>query len=425
MKVLYDISWLGLSYGKSSGATGLGRVIETLALRLADEPDCDLTYCAGDSFGALAGCLALLKEDKELGQTALAYPKFSASYRVRLHRMLGSLHQRERPNVGIRALRKLLRAVGERLPGGDESLERSSFERADIYHSPILQVPDEARRSGGPKCVLTVWDLIPKLFPQLAPEGAPAMLDAALKSLSADDFVICISEATKTDLCNYLPNLDPKRIAVTYLGASGSFRPSTDLDAHAHVRKKYHIPEGGYILCLSSLEPRKGMDHLIRSFGRFLAEQKVSDLYLVLAGPKGWKYQTIFDALESYSYLKERVILTGRVDEADLSELYSGALAFAFPSIYEGFGLPVLEAMQCGTPVITANTSSLPELVADAGLLIPPRDEEALGSAIWELYSRPELRSDLSIKGMARAKEFSWEKCTTETLAAYRTALDG
>ena len=144
---------------------------------------------------------------------------------------------------------------------------------------------------------------------------------------------------------------------------------------------------------------------------------------LVLVGGKGWHDDKIFHALELQNDLRGRIIVTGFAPDADLSPLYSGALAFVYPSLYEGFGLPPLEAMQCGTPVITSDNSALPEVVGDAGIMVNARDEDALCAAMWQLYAHPARCNDLSAKSLQRAEQFSWEKCRALTIEAYRFAL--
>lgn len=421
MNVLYDISWLGHTYGKS--ATGLSRVIETLARHLARSPGCTLTLCVGDGFDALAGALAMRREDEELRQISMVYPPISAAYHLRVRRALDAIDRGESLGFPSRVLRKILRVGSVSRWDKYGSLSRPSVDQAQIYHSPFLPFPKVIRKAPRLKRVLTVYDLIPRYFPELCAEGAPALLEATLGSLTADDNVLCISEATKADLCQELPWLDPKRVSVTYLGASSHFFPSPDSGASQRVRARYKIPPGPYLLSLSALEPRKGLEHVIQCFAQLVLQEKISDLNLVLAGAKGWKYDRIFGMLGEYGALGDRIILAGRIAEEDLSALYSGALSFVFMSLYEGFGLPVLEAMQCGSPVVASNVSSLPEVVGDAGILIAPRDSDALVQALLNLYRDANLRTTLSRGGLERAAKFSWENCTRQTIHAYEEAL--
>lgn len=177
-------------------------------------------------------------------------------------------------------------------------------------------------------------------------------------------------------------------------------------------------------MSLNTLEPRKNLGHLIQCFRKLVYQEKINDLYLVLAGGKGWLYNKLFEEIYRCEALKDRVIVTGYVADEDLAALYSDALAFVYTSFYEGFGLPPLEAMQCGVPVITSNTSSLPEVVGDAGIMVAPTDADMLCHSMLALYTKSSLREAMSLKSLERAKQFSWEKCTQETLAAYKFALN-
>jgi glycosyltransferase involved in cell wall biosynthesis len=164
------------------------------------------------------------------------------------------------------------------------------------------------------------------------------------------------------------------------------------------------------------------LSHLPRTFADLVRSERVDDLHLVLTGPEAWDFAPLAAALADLGALRERVVFTGYVDDADLAPLYSGALAFVFPSLYEGFGLPPLEAMQCGAPVITSDTSSLPEVVGDAGVLVEPHDRAALAQAILDVYRDPARRAQLAARSLARAAQFSWDRYASETVAAYRAA---
>jgi glycosyltransferase involved in cell wall biosynthesis len=156
---------------------------------------------------------------------------------------------------------------------------------------------------------------------------------------------------------------------------------------------------------------------------RVVLGERIDDLYLVLTGVQGWHFDQIFEEIANADEVRDRIILTGFVPDGDLAPLYSGALAFVYLSLYEGFGLPPLEAMQCGTPVITSNTSSLPEVVGDAGIMIAPTDGDALCQALLDLYNDPALGQAMSRKSLERAKLFSWEKTVERTIDAYKLAL--
>jgi glycosyltransferase involved in cell wall biosynthesis len=173
---------------------------------------------------------------------------------------------------------------------------------------------------------------------------------------------------------------------------------------------------------LNGLHPRKNVARAVLAFGRLVREERVADLSLVIAGhpasPGGPAAAVARDPT-----LRERIVETGYVADEELAALYRSALAFVYPSLYEGFGLPALEAMQCGTPVITSNVSSLPEVVGDAGVLVDPHDTDALSAAMRALHRDPARRDALRQHGLARAAQFSWERSAASTIAAYRAAL--
>jgi len=245
-----------------------------------------------------------------------------------------------------------------------------------------------------------------------------------LASIKPDTFVICDSIATRNDLFTFMPFLDPEKVSVIHLAAGEHFYRCNDANQINQVKRKYNIPlEGEYLLALSTLQPRKNFELIIRSFVEMLKAERIKDLSLVLVGADGWDYGRIYKEIEVAGEYIDKIIVTGYVPDEDLAPLYSGAMAFLYPSLYEGFGLPPLEAMQCGTPVITSNNSSLPEVVGDAAITINPRDGEALCQAMLNLYNSTELRLKLSVASIERAKYFNWDKTTRETVAAYRKAL--
>ncbi len=210
---------------------------------------------------------------------------------------------------------------------------------------------------------------------------------------------------------------------MTELAASESFYQSNDKEKNKKVRKKYGIPDGPYILSLCSLEPRKNIDSVIKAFAKIVKQENIPDLSLVLVGPKAWGLEKLFAELEASTAVKDRIIITGFMDNEDLAPIYSDALLFIYPSFYEGFGLPPLESMQCGTPVITSDTTSLPEVVGNAGIMVDPTKLDAICQALLSIYRSPSLREDLSKRSLERANKFSWEKCAQATVDAYKLSL--
>jgi glycosyltransferase involved in cell wall biosynthesis len=183
---------------------------------------------------------------------------------------------------------------------------------------------------------------------------------------------------------------------------------------------RYGLRPAGYLLYVGVLEPRKRLDVLVTAFSRIASGS--NGLQLVIAGQRGWMYQQIFEQVTSLG-LEERVRFPGYIPRADLPALYSGARAFVYPSRYEGFGFPVLEAMSCGTAVITTNVSALPEVAGDGALLVAPDDVSGLAEALGRVVQDESFRRELSNRAQARAAQFSWDRCARETLQVYQEAM--
>jgi glycosyltransferase involved in cell wall biosynthesis len=230
--------------------------------------------------------------------------------------------------------------------------------------------------------------------------------------------IIADSESTRQDILRLL-KLNPPRVVAVPLGVSPDFRRIDDRAALEAIRRKYHLPDQ-IILYVGVLEPRKNLPTLVRAF-KSLVDRGIPHA-LVLVGRKGWMYTELFQVVERLG-LRERVIFPGYVPDEELPLLYSAADLFVYPSLYEGFGLPVLEAMACGVPVVTSNVSSMPEIAGDAALLVDPRQVDELAGAMYRSVTDRALHDALGQKGQARAKLFSWERTARETIAVYeRTA---
>lgn len=233
--------------------------------------------------------------------------------------------------------------------------------------------------------------------------------------------VVVISECMKNDL-QQAYGLPPEKIAVIRPAVDHAvFRPDIPEGPRAAVRAKYKL-EGGYIFSLSTLEPRKNFVRLIEAYAQL--PRDLQDRYpLVIAGGMGWKNRAIFE-MAARRKLENRVRFLGYIAEADRAPLYREATVFALPSLYEGFGMPVLEGMACGTPVVTSNTSSLPEVAGDAALLVPPGDPAALTAALRRLLLDQALASDLRSRGLRRASDFTWTESARRHLDVYRAVLE-
>lgn len=290
---------------------------------------------------------------------------------------------------------------------------------ADLFHATFWLGP------WWPSCptVLTCYDLIGRREPGTLPSVKRRLLDAAVwLSLHRAARVLAISQAVAADLT--ASGLVPAaRVRVTPLAAGPAFRAPTP-DAVAALRRRLDLPPR-YLLYVGLDKPHKNLVTLIRAWGRLIARRPelTAGLPLVLAGPRDPRYSRLTDAFVAQFARDDAVRILGPVDEADLPALYGGAAAFAFPSRHEGFGLPVLEAMACGTPVVAGDATSLPEVAGDAALLVDPMDVGAWSAALERVLDDPLLAADLRARGKARAAEFTWQHTARATLDGYRQLL--
>jgi glycosyltransferase involved in cell wall biosynthesis len=285
--------------------------------------------------------------------------------------------------------------------------------RLDLMHGTMNVISPGVGRP----TVVTVHDLAFLTFPETVTRRRYQYLKWATgRSVRSAARVLTVSEATKRDVIARF-GIPAERVDVTPLGVESRFRPAAPDDMDRLVRRLgLRLP---FVLSVGTLEPRKNLPTLLRAFKRIATEVPHT---LVVAGAEGWKSEGVKRALEEVK-LGDRLTFTGFLPDADLPALYSAAEAFAFPSLYEGFGLPVLEAMACGTPVLTAADSSLPEVAGDAALLVDPRDDEAIAEGLRSLLTDSALRASLSSAGIARAVGFTWQRTAECTVAAYRRAV--
>ena len=287
----------------------------------------------------------------------------------------------------------------------------------DLFHATEHLLP----RLKGARTVLTVHDLIFLLFPEYHLPLNRWFLNRFMPLfVRRADAIIAVSQCTRDDLIRYYA-APSEKITVVYEGVDARFQTVTDPDALAQVRVRYGLPER-FILYVGTIEPRKNLNTLLEAFARLKVRSTTCDLGLVIVGRKGWLYEGFFRRLHELG-LKGEVIFPGFVPDEDLPAIYSAAALFVFPSLYEGFGLPPLEAMACGTPVIASNASSLPEVVGEAGILIDLHDVGGLIEAMERVLMDEPLLSEMRARGLERARGFTWEKAARETLAIYREVV--
>lgn len=271
------------------------------------------------------------------------------------------------------------------------------------------------------KRVTTVCDMVYEAYPETMNKKTRCMLRLSMKrSIRRAHHIVTISEFSKGQIMEYL-GVEDERITVVPCGVDHTaFHPDIPDPSRRAVRAKFGLDDR-YFLYLGTLEPRKNLVRLVEAYAQ-LVRMRSGVPTLCIAGRKGWQFRDIFEAVRN-NELEDKVVFTGYVDEADAPALMAEALAFVFPSLYEGFGLPPLEAMACGTPVIVSGTGSLPEVVGDAGVLVDPRDAYAIARAMENMMDDAAMRERYSKQGLARAAGYTWENAAAALVGMYRRLM--
>ena len=319
------------------------------------------------------------------------------------------------PLTGCRLLPSLMTLGSTLLPG----LARRY--RLDILHDPTGVAPF-AFGTGPARPVVTIHDV----FPWSCPGNSSLLDDLIYRSWlprilpKGKQSLITVSQQSRQDIENYL-RVGRPRLEVIPPGIGAEFRLLTPDLVREHLTNHFGISRP-YVLFVGLLTQRKNIGRALQAFARIALE--FPRLIFVIAGPRSWK-QTPIEAIVESLHISDRVLLTGPVTDSDLPDLYNGAELFVFPSLYEGFGFPPLEAMACGTPVVTSNLSSLPEVAGQAALLVDPYDVDAIARAMRRVLQDPALAAELKARGLAQAAQFTWERTARETLGVYQKALGG
>jgi glycosyltransferase involved in cell wall biosynthesis len=285
--------------------------------------------------------------------------------------------------------------------------------RVDVIHSLHYSLPLLPARA---RCVVTMHDMTAYLLPHMHTRAKGAYMRFFIRrAIRRADRLIFVSSSALDD-CRRWFGLPLRNAVVVHHGKSDAFRPKGSAEELASVRARYRLPEH-YLLYLGTLEPRKNVPLLLRAFAELT--RRHPEARLVIAGKKGWHFDEIFHTVASLN-LEDHVLFTGYIDEADKPALMRGGSLFVYPSLHEGFGIPVLEAMASGVPTIAGNRTSIPEIAGDGALLVDPESLPELSNALEFLYSNPVARAGLVAKGLEQAARFSWKKTAEETAAVYR-----
>ena len=289
--------------------------------------------------------------------------------------------------------------------------------RISLLHATDFTLPPTLP---GVRTILTVHDLSFVRIPETASPALKAYLDVVVpRSVRRADHVLADSEATRDDLIA-LYGTPSGKITVLWCGVDSRFAPVEDKAVLQRVRETYHLPDVPFILTVGTVQPRKNYSRLIEAVSRL--RQTEPDIQLVIAGGRGWLEDPIYRTLDALN-MRDAVLFTGFAADEDLPALYTLARAVALPSLYEGFGLPVLEAMACGTPVVTSNVSSLPEVAGEAALTINPLHVDELTDALQRVTTDEALRATLRERGFARTAAFTWERAALQLHALYSQML--
>lgn len=287
----------------------------------------------------------------------------------------------------------------------------------DVFHGPAFMIP---LRSTGFRTVVSIHDVVAFTRPETVPRKYALYMKLLLRQVVRKvDKIIAPSISTKNDLVKYLYTPEEK-IHVIYDAVSPKYCPTAPGYDREEIKRKFGI-RNKYIFFAGNLEPRKNLIRLMEAFS-MIRSKLGEDYQLVICGKKGWLYKNI---LQTYERLRMNndIVLTNYVGEKDLLNLYRSADIFAFPTLYEGFGFPPLEAMGCGVPVIASNVSSLPEIVGDAALMVDPLNTREISEAILTLTRSESLRNELKEKGLRQSARFSWEDTARKTLDVYASVL--
>lgn len=396
--VVIDIDLLGLGHVYPKARTGVFRVNEELLLLFLEHPKLNVYFSA---IHHLSDSLTFLAS-KQIDYTdCFVHPVSDLKAAQRDNMFRQTLHR-------FKFLEKIYRRFYRRVlyrPTRIEKLPENS-----VFFSPYYALPNSIQHDGRVKKVLLIHDLISFKLPELFEESNRMDVHKSIASIDEHTLLAFVSESTKQDLQDFFPSVKNQKRVISLAASQKLFHYVENKAKIDHTLFKYKIPNRPYLLSLCTLEPRKNIESTIRAFNKLLKEHHEINASLVLVGTLGWQYKTILDEILNMGVVRDKLIITGYVSDEDLAAIYSGAAGFVYPSLYEGFGLPPLEAMQCGTPVIVSDSSSIPEVVGDAGIYVQPTDVLGIKDGMEKLLTDRIFAKELSLKSLEKAAEFSWAK---------------
>ena len=296
-----------------------------------------------------------------------------------------------------------------------DSIDNKELSNYNVIFSPNGVIPNSILKNKNLKKFTMLHDLT-RITAKDCYKGMEIPIgdfEKLFNSLNKNDWYFTNSEYTKQDFLKYCNNLNPDHVITALLGANENFYPVNNIEEIKQVKVKYNIPQNKkYIFSLCTLEPRKNLIFAVRNFAKFIKENNIDDLVFVMGGGHWQKFLNVLQKeIDAYGDLKDKILPIGYVDDEDLKTLYSASEMFVYTSLYEGFGMPVLEAMQCGCACITSNVTSIPEVIGDAGIQINPKADDEMTDAYKKMYYEEDFRNQCKMRAIERAKLFSWKKC--------------
>jgi glycosyltransferase involved in cell wall biosynthesis len=413
MNVLFDASVVAEGLVHNERRAGIFRAVRDLAVALGARSDISLSLSAARSWQAAYDITASSRAGRFVGANVVTAdlgrsPMTAVSA---VHSAVRSVLPAVERGAAIRA-----RTVDRILP----PLRPADVDRFDVFHLPAHWIPAFPR--GRARYVISIYDIIADTNPEFGNQWSRDAYTRLRRSLDPTDFIVTDSEWVKSEIVAHW-GIAQERILAAPLAARADVFFPVDEPSRRQTLKRLGVSDRKFFLGADRPERRKNIPTLVRAFVQAAAAGTIENTSLVLAGEHEWDPASLFTADSDKCIARERITRLGYVPDEDLAALYSGATAFVFPSLLEGFGLPALEAMQCGTPVITSNTSSLPEVVGAAAIMVDPRSVDALADAMHRMVADHELRADLAERSLRRAATFRWERTADRVVEAYRATL--
>lgn len=408
VKLLYDASMIHRIAEGSKHRSGIFFVAYNVLLELIQKENIDLKlYCDLENKFLLENAIKNHSGLKECD--IIRYSKYDEIiYKFEKLKYENKKYKKSKINRAfIKIILKILHTFAEK-----ENINTDIFQEFDAFLSPKDAVPKFLKDIESLHKYIILHDIIPLRCDGYKLDNTSWFVKL-MKSLNSKDTYFANSEFTKQDILDYFDFLKPEQMKVIPLSSGNNYAHVNNIEIINNIKNKYNIPKNkNFVFSLCALEPRKNIPFAVKNFIEFIKKHKIDDCVFVLGGDhKGQLYPILEKEIPDYNEYKDRILCTGYIADEDLSALYSSAEMFIFPSLYEGFGIPVLEAMQCRCAVITSNVSSLPEVIGDTGIQVNPKSDKEMLSAIEKLYFDKEYKNSCIEKGFERAKLFSWKNC--------------